>query len=707
MERALRESERQFRELYEETPAMLHSIDAAGRLLGVSDTWLSELGYVRNEVVGQPFLSFLSPASRSLVQAQLLPRLLQTGRCNDLECQILRGDGRMMDVRMSARLERDPLGNPGRSLAVLTDVTERNRLARVLEDEHARLRVTLRSIGDAVITTDKQGKVVFLNPVAESLTGWPCEEALGRPIEQVFQVASEDSYRALENPVVVSLAEERAVGLPARSLLIARDGNEFGIEDTTAPIRDLKGNNLGAVVVFHDVSVQRRTAAEIDVHAAHDPLTGLLSRPEFAGRLARTLARVKEGVRDMTLLYVDLDQFKLVNDACGHSVGDHLLRRIGGAIRRCIRDRDTLARIGGDEFGVILEHCPVEQAHRIAQKICDRIADFRFVHDGHRFPMGASVGLVSMDPHWPSEAALLQAADACCCAAKEAGRNRVHAWLDSDGALGSSAGGTHWASRIENALEENRFMLFAQKILPLAYKGQGARCEVLMRMVDQDGSLVLPGAILPAAERFHISPRIDRWVLRHVLEWMADRRSGLDDVDLIAVNLSGQSLGDKAFHHYALDLMAATSCDVKKLCFELTEATAIANLQDAAEFVRFMRGLGVRSALDDFGAGAASFGYLETLPVDFLKIDARFIRNLVDSPLDDIAVRCFRDVAAALGMQTIAESIEDEKTRARLLEIGIDFGQGFAMHRPEQLDAVFAAFAVPPPPSGSGMRPTH
>jgi EAL domain-containing protein (putative c-di-GMP-specific phosphodiesterase class I) len=302
---------------------------------------------------------------------------------------------------------------------------------------------------------------------------------------------------------------------------------------------------------------------------------------------------------------------------------------------------------------------------------------------------------------------LLQAADACCRAAKEAGRNRVHAWLDTSRAPGSSAGATQWASRIENALDENRIMLFAQKILPLAYKGQGARCEVLMRMVDEDGSLVLPGTILPTAERFHMSPRIDRWVLRHVLEWMADRRSSLDDVDLIAVNLSGQSLGDKAFHHYALDLMAATSCDVKKLCFELTEASAIANLQDAAEFVRFMRGLGVRFALDHFGAGAAGFGYLETLPVDFLKIDARFIRNLVDSPLDDVAVRGFRDVAAALGIQTVAESIEDEKTRARLQEIGIDFGQGFALHRPERLDAVFAAIAAPPSSSGAGMHPAH
>jgi len=691
LERTVRESERQFRQLYEETPAMLHSIDAGGRLLSVSDTWLAELGYLRDEVVGKLFLHFLTAESRELVQAQLLPRLLKTGRCDELEFQIRRGDGRLMDVRMSARLERDASGNPGRSLAVLTNVTEEKHLARVLDEEYARLRVTLRSIGDGVITTDREGKVEFLNPVAEGLTGWTAEEARGKPIAQVFHVVSEDSHRAVENPVAISLAEERTVGLPERSLLIARDGNEFAVEDSTAPIRDLQGNSLGAVVVFHDVTTQRRMATEINFRATHDALTGLLNRSEFEERLTRTLARVKDGATDMALLYIDLDQFKLVNDACGHSVGDHLLRQIGGALQRCIRDRDTLARLGGDEFGVILEHCPAEQAQRIAQQICDRVEEFRFVHDQRRFRLGVSVGLVPIDAHWPGEAALLQAADACCYAAKEAGRNRVHAWLETDRTLSSHAGKTHWASRIETALEENRFVLYAQKILPLAPSGQGSHCEILMRMIDDDGSLVLPGAILPAAERFHMMPRIDRWVLRTILDWMADHRDELADAELIAVNLSGQSLGDKAFHRYALDLIGSTRCDVRKLCFEVTETSAIANLEDAAEFVRFMRGLGVRSALDDFGSGAASFGYLKTLPVDFLKIDAQFIRNIIGNPLDDVAVRCFRDVAAVLGIQTIAESIEDEATRERLLEIGIDFGQGFAMHRPEALSAVFAS----------------
>jgi diguanylate cyclase (GGDEF)-like protein/PAS domain S-box-containing protein len=694
LERALRESERQYRELYEETPAMLHSIDAKGRLLSVSDTWLNELGYLRNEVLGHAFLDFLTPESRQAVQETLLPRLLHTGRCDDLACQVRRSNGTVMDVLMSARLERDSSGNPGRSLAVLKDVTEQNRLARVLEEEYARLRVTLRSIGDAVITTDRNGRVEFLNPVAEGLTGWSLEDARGKPIEQVFHVVSEESHRSVDNPVTLSLAEERPVGLPERTLLIARDGNEIGVEDSTAPIRDLQGNSLGAVVVFHDVTAQRRMAMEINFRATHDPLTGLVNRTEFSERLTRTLKRVKDGARDMALLYIDLDQFKLVNDVCGHAVGDQLLRQIGGALQRCIRDRDTLARLGGDEFGVILEHCPPDQAHRVAQQICDRIEEFRFVHDQRRFRLGASIGLVSIDAHWPNEAALLQAADSCCYAAKEAGRNRVHAWLDSDAILRSHNGETHWASRIEGALDEDRFALYAQQIVPLSGAGQGIHCEILLRMIDEDGSLILPGTILPAAERFHMTPRIDRWVLRRVFEWMSRVPGGLGAVDMIAVNLSGQSLGDRAFHRFVTDLIAQSSCDVGKLCLEVTETSAITHLHDAAEFVSGMRALGVRVALDDFGAGASSFGYLKTLPVDLLKIDGQFIRNIVNDALDDVAVRSFCNVASVLGIKTIAEFVENDKVRDRLVEIGIDYGQGYAFHRPEPLDVFMAGALV-------------
>jgi diguanylate cyclase (GGDEF)-like protein/PAS domain S-box-containing protein len=689
LERALRDSERQFRELYEETPAMLHSVDAKGRLLSVSDTWLSELGYLRNEVVGQPFLNFLTADSRKRVQDSLLPQLLTSGRCDELPCQVRRSDGAVMEVLMSARLERDFAGNPGRALAVLKDVTEQNRLARALDEEYARLRVTLRSIGDAVITTDREGRVEFLNPVAENLTGWTLDDARGKPIEQVFNVVNEESHRAVDNPVTLSLQEERPVGLPERSVLIARDGNEFGIEDSTAPIRDLQGNSLGAVVVFHDVTAQRRMALELNFRARHDPLTGLVNRTEFSDRLTRTLNRVKDGARDMTLLYLDLDQFKLVNDACGHAVGDQLLRQIGGALQRCIRDRDTLARLGGDEFGVILEHCPAEQAHRVAQQICERIEEFRFVHDQRRFRLGVSIGLVSIDAHWPNEASLLQAADSCCYAAKEAGRNRVHAWLDTDAILRNHNGEAHWASRIENALDEDRFVLYAQSIVPLASPAAGVHCEILLRMIDEDGSLILPGIILPAAERFHMTPRIDRWVLRRVIEWMSSAPELLAGVDMIAVNLSGQSLGDRAFHRFVSDLLGQKPCDVGKLCLEVTETSAITRLHDAAEFVSRMRGLGVRVALDDFGAGASSFGYLKSLPVDLLKIDGQFIRNIIDDPLDDVAVRSFRNVAAVLGIKTVAEFVENAQIRDRLIEIGIDYGQGYAFHVPEPLDDFF------------------
>jgi diguanylate cyclase (GGDEF)-like protein/PAS domain S-box-containing protein len=694
LERALHANERQFRELYQATPAMLHSIDAGGRLLSVSDTWLIRLGFVRSEVIGRAFIGFLAPGSRKHIHEHVMPDLLRTGVCEEVECCMVCCNGRLIDVLMSATLERDESGNPWRSLAVLQDVTEKNRLAKDLAEEHARLRVTLRSIGDAVITTDRDGRVEFLNPVAETLTGWTGEEARGKPIEQVFHIVNEESRRTTENPVAMSLVQNRAVGLPDRSLLIARDGNEYAIEDSSAPIRDLEGNSLGAVLVFHDVTSQRRMTVEMNFRATHDALTGLLNRGEFEDRLKRALSRIKASTGEFAVLYIDLDQFKLVNDACGHSVGDLLLRQIGGVLQRCVRTRDTLARLGGDEFAIILEHCSVEQAKHVAQQICDRIEEFRFVHDQRRFRLGASIGLVAADAHWPNEAALLQAADACCYAAKEAGRNRVHTWFETDNMMRLHHGEAQWASRIESALDDGRFVLYAQRIAPLKEPERGLHCEVLVRMLDIDGTLVLPGAILPAAERFHMAPRIDRWVIRAVFEWMLRNQSLLGAVDLIAVNLSGQSLGDRSFHRHVEELIAAINIDVRKLCFEVTETTAITNLNDASVFISRMRELGVRIALDDFGAGASSFGYLKSLPVDFLKIDGQFIRNIVNDPLDDVAVRCFRDVAAVLGVKTVAEFVEDEDIRSRLIEIGIDFGQGYAFHRPEPLDALVASITA-------------
>lgn len=700
--------EERLRRLYESTPAMLHSIDAEGRLITVSDTWLARLGYTREEVIGRRSTEFLTEASRRYAREVVLPDFFATGRCDQVPYQMVTRGGEILDVLLSGILERDASGLPLRSMAVIEDVTLRRKAERALEEEHARLtvalrelaeshdllRVTLDSIGDAVITTDAQERVRWLNPVAEHLTGWTVEEAAGRPLDEIFQLQDQHSRRPLESPAARALREGHTIGLSDDSLLVSRDGQEFGVQHSASPIRDKAGELLGSVMVFRDVTEQRRLSGEMSWRASHDGLTGLLNRTEFESRLRRALAELREAPEEHALLYIDLDQFKLVNDACGHAVGDVLLGQVSRLLTDCVRGRDTLARLGGDEFGVILESCDAENAARVAQKICDRIEEFRFVYEGRPFRVGASIGLVPLGQGWSSAAMALQAADTACYAAKEAGRNRVHLWTDSDGTLLTRQGEMRWATRLAQALDEDRFLLFAQRVVPVAGPGRGLRCEILLRLREPDGSLVTAGAFLPAAERFHVASRIDRWVLRAVLARLA-ACPDLDGIETVAINLSGQSISDHAFHRLAARLVTESGVDPGKLCFEITETAAVTRLAEAAAFIDEMRALGVRVALDDFGAGASSFGYLKMLRVDYLKIDGQFIRDLVSDPLDAAAVRCFRDVARVVGVATVAESVERPEVLAALADFGIDYAQGTLVHEPEPLEQVLGGRAPP------------
>jgi diguanylate cyclase (GGDEF)-like protein len=529
-----------------------------------------------------------------------------------------------------------------------------------------------------------------MNPVAERLTGCSYASGYNRQLEDVFRVVDEETRAASIDPVGTCLSRQEVVNAPKNCVLISRSGAEFGVEASAAPIRDAQASILGAVLVFHDVSEQRRLNREMRYRASHDELTNLVNRGEFESRLKRSLAKAHDGDDEYSLLYIDLDEFKLVNDACGHVVGDEFLRQVTSLLKSCVRVHDTLARLGGDEFGVILEHCPVSQAQHVAQKICDQMEDFRFVHEARRFRVGASIGLVAIDQRWSNTEDLLHAADSSCAAAKEAGRNRVHVWLDTGGVTTVRRKQARWASRLEQALDEDRFLLYGQRIVPIGRSSAGLHFEVLLRLQESDGvTIVTAGAFLPAAERFHMATRIDRVVVRKVFEWMEAAGGLLSGVEMVALNLSGQSVTDRAFHRDVAKWIDSAPFDVRKLCFEITETAAVTRLSDAAAFIVEMRERGVRIALDDFGAGASSFGYLKMLPVDFLKIDGQFIRDLVDDPLDGAAVRCFHDVAKVIGVQTIAEFVQRPETLEALREIGIDFAQGYLIHKPEPL----AAFA--------------
>ncbi len=483
--------------------------------------------------------------------------------------------------------------------------------------------------------------------------------------------------------------QERTVGLASKTLLIARDGSELAVEDSASPMRNEKGEVLGMVLVFHDVTEQRRLAGEMSYRSSHDALTGLVNRTAFEVRLNRALEKARTESSENALLYIDLDQFKVVNDSCGHAIGDQLLIQVAKLLSDVVRTSDAVARIGGDEFAVLLEDCPLPQAQRSAERICERLEDFRFIYEEKRFRVGASIGLVPVDGRWLNTAAVQQAADSSCYAAKEAGRNRVHTWSDSDAAILARKGELQWTSRLEEALDEDRFILFFQRIKSLSDANRGMHAEILLRLQADGGDFVLPGAFMPAAERFHLASRIDRWVLRDVIRHM-EVKGFRDEIEKLGVNLSGQSVGDRAFHRWAVEVLEAAGPEIcSKLCLEITETVAVTNLADAAVFIEQLRTLKVRVALDDFGAGASSFGYLNVMPVDVLKIDGQFIRDLLVNPLHAAAVRCFIDVAGVAGLKTVAEFVDDPQRAAPTAADGRRFRAGLSdpqARAPQRLD---------------------
>ncbi len=607
------------------------------------------------------------------------------------EFRIIWDNGSVHHIGAAGRVTRDATGRATRMIGTNWDVTEARKLTTALESQHELLTVTLDSIGDGVITTDADGRVTWLNPMAEKMTGWTDLEGRGRPLEQVFEIIYADSRLPAETPVHDCIAQDKIVGPSNNTLLISRDGREFGVEDTASPMHNEKGELIGMVMVFHDVTEQRRLAGEMSHRTSHDSLTGLVNRAEFEARLNRVLQKAQTDHGENSLLYIDLDQFKIVNDSCGHTIGDQLLIQVAKLLSDMVRASDTVARLGGDEFAVLLEDCPLAQSQRTAQRICDRMEDSRFIHEDKRFRIGASIGLVPVDSRWSTSAGVQQAADSSCYAAKEAGRNRIHVWSDSDAAILARRGEIQWANRLESALDDDSFTLVVQRIAPLQDVGDGLHAEVLLRLRAADGSLVLPGAFMPAAERFQLASRIDRWVVRHVVDLMrvVDVRNAIQK---LGVNLSGQSVGDRSFHRWMIELLSDAGPDIcSKLCVEITETVAVTNLADAASFIEQLRELKVRVALDDFGAGASSFGYLRNMHVDILKIDGQFIRDLLVNPLNAAAVRCFIDVARVANLKTVAEFVDDPAVLIVLRQMGVDFAQGFLIHRPESIDTFLCA----------------
>jgi diguanylate cyclase (GGDEF)-like protein/PAS domain S-box-containing protein len=554
----------------------------------------------------------------------------------------------------------------------------------------ARLDAVAEASEDAVIGRSLDGLITSWNRAATQMFGYSAEEAIGRPVSLLFPIEKMAEQRLL----LIRLARgQRAAKV--ESAMRRRDGSLFDVALTLSAVR-VAGEVLasavlsGLTMVISDLTERRRLAAEVHYRTTHDALTGLANRADFETRLDRALDSAREREARHALLYVDLDQFQLVNEACGHTAGDNFLREASALIQSCIRSRDTLARLGGDEFGVILEHCEIPDAREVAEKIRNRMDEFRFSFEGRKFRIGASIGLVTIDSSWEDAAKLLKAADTACYAAKEAGRDRVVSYFDVDGSVETRRSETAWVHLLDQAMAENHFTLYAQLIEPLQVQGTGLRCEILLRLKDRDGKLINPGEFLPAAERFRIMPRVDKWVVNNVIDFLTKNRELVTNAEMISVNLSGKSIGDRNFQAFVQDRVASAEFDREKLCFEITESESINNIDSSIEFIEKMREIGIRFSLDDFGTGVSSFHYLKKLPVDYIKIDGQFVENMNKDPVDFATVRSIQDVAKLLGKQTIAEFVEDADVESSLRDLGVDFMQGFLRHRPMPLESVFS-----------------
>ena len=578
-----------------------------------------------------------------------------------------------------------------RTAELSEQVAERERAEQRARKESERLSVTLASIGDGVVTIKPDSTVEYMNPAAELLTQFTREQVTGRPVEDVLRLVNVETGE--DRPLFTepsSKDAESAVG--GDDVLRRRDGELLDVQRTIADIRDEEGSSYGAVVVLRDVSEARALERRLAHEATHDPLTGLVNRREFESKVSAALAEARASGATHTLCYVDLDRFKSVNDSCGHAAGDKLLQELSERIRGRLRKADTFARLGGDEFGLLLEQCPVENGVVIAESVRRLVADYRLVFDDQVFSVGASVGVVAISRETPDLETLLSVADAACYNAKERGRDCVQVFQPSDDVIVARQGEARWARSIRKALEDSRFELHCQPIVG-AMPSSHDEChfEVLVRLRSEDGELVYPGAFMPAALRYGLLTAIDRYVIGRTLEWLG-RNGDLNDSGRLSINVAGASLSDPSFLEFVTERFTSSGANPTSVIFEITENVAVSNLDAAIALMSALGDLGCQFALDDFGRGFSSLGALKDLPVDYLKIDGGFVRNILSDAADEATVTAINDIGHALGKRTVAEFVENDDIRDRLCKLGVDFVQGFGIARPGPIDEVLRSF---------------
>ncbi len=676
---------KKYSELYNLSPIGYFNLSRKGIILNANKKASDLFGWDMEHIIGKPLSNFVHHSSLSTYYDFISdPRSIRPPAICELK--FVRQRGLPFDALMEISCQRNKRGAITDIIVLLSDITESKEFEHALLAEMDRAQVTLHSIGDGVITTDAEGIVDYMNPIAENLTGWSTQMAVGNPLQKVFHVINEKTRKPIVNAARRCLKANQVINLGEECVLIGKHGQRFAIQHSIAPLKHRNGKILGVVVVFSNVTEARNMAQKIAHQATHDSLTGLVNRREFEKRLGNAINGSKESHTQHCLCYLDLDQFKIVNDTAGHVAGDELLRRLTILFKSKIRSRDTLARYGGDEFGLLLDNCPLERAYKIANSLLAAVQNFNFKWDGRTFRVGVSIGLVPVTEKTSNTAEIMSQADVACYAAKDLGRNQVHIYENKDNRVAERHSEILRVADINDSIKANRFRLYCQPISALRTSGnESAHYELLIRSVDAEGKIELPKTFIPAAERYGMMTTIDRWVIKSAFRQYVNLFDQTENIK-IGINLSGNSLTDSSMLEYVQQNITDSGIPSKNVCFEITETAAISNLEHARTFMTKLKELGCQFALDDFGSGLSSFTYLKNLPVDYLKIDGSFVRDMINDPINQAMVTAINEVGHIMGIKTIAECVENDKIIELLTQIGVDYAQGYAISTPMPIE---------------------
>ena len=673
--------------------------------------WVSKASRISSDkVLDQPLIDTLSLATNnpiiSLIHKTLtqgmssvlsntlhknpLPLYQDSGASNQLvEQQIT-----LLPIRTSQQVKH--------CLIHIQDMSEactRDSLLQKNSQKLKKLSLAVEHSPTSVVITNIEQIIEYVNPKFTTLTGYLAQEAIGQPLSQLCadQTSNQTEQPQYQERWAQLLNGKEWCGEVRNR---RRDGRRYWAQEHIAPILNNNGDVTHFVVIQEDVTEVRQFTDQISYQASHDLLTGLINRREFESQLKLAITNAQQDLNTYVLFFLDLDQFKVVNDTCGHVAGDELLRQISSLLQQFV-SVDSLARLGGDEFVMLIEDIEVQQAQDMAQDIIDLIESFRFYWQDYIFSVGVSIGLTHIDINSANYIGVLNEADSACYAAKDNSRNSFKTYQHNNETFLRRKDDTNWANEISEALDQNRFVLFAQEIVPLKSTANSSY-EVLLRMVSTRGELISPACFLPAAERYNLAIRIDRWVINNTLQWISENYQKISHIDHISINLSGKSLGNTALLTHIISQLKKLKIPPHKIYFEITETAAITNLSAAKVFIKSLRQFGCKFALDDFGSGLSSFGYLKNLTVDVLKIDGMFVKDILADQIDESMVRSINDIGHILGLETIAEFVENIEIANHLKSIGVDYAQGYAFSRPMPIDDILVRSVQEQPEKVSG-----